>query len=107
MSNTESSPFTPQVIEAVTAHMNTDHPEDNLLIARSLGGMPEATSATMIGIDPQGARFAAVVNGTTTEFDVPWAVEITERATIRHEVVRMYHEACAAMGVTPRDAEEH
>ncbi|MEO9165905.1 MAG: DUF2470 domain-containing protein, partial [Aquihabitans sp.] len=73
----------------------------------SLGGLPEATSATMTGIDPQGARFAAVVGGTTTEFDVPWVVEITERATIRHEVVRMYHEACTALGVNPRDAEEH
>lgn len=107
LSNTEPSPFTPQVIEAVTAHMNTDHPEDNLLIARSLGGLPTATAATMIGLDPQGARFAAHVDGTTTEFDVPWAVEITERATIRHEVVRMYHEACEALGITPRGAGEH
>ncbi len=107
MSNTDSSLFTPPVIAAVTAHMNTDHPEDNLLIARSLGGLPEATSATMVGLDPQGARFAAEVDGDTTEFDVPWAVEVTERVTIRHEVVRMYHEACVALGVTPRDAEEH
>ena len=107
MSNTEASPFTPQVIEAVTAHMNTDHPEDNLLIARSLGGLPEATSATMTGLDHQGAHFAAEVDGTSTAFEVPWSVEVTERVTIRQEVVRMYHEACAALGVTPRDAEEH
>lgn len=107
MSHTEPSPFTPQVIQAVTAHMNTDHPEDNLLIARSLGSQPDATAATMIGMDPQGARFAADVDGTSVEFDVPWAVEITERATIRQEVVRMYHDACAALGVAPRGAEEH
>ena len=107
MSNTESSLFTPPVIEAVTAHMNTDHPEDNLLIARSLGGLPGAASATMVGLGPHGARFAAEVDGAVIEFDVPWAVPVTERATIRHEVVRMYHEACTALGVTPRGEGEH
>lgn len=100
-------PFSPEVVLAVTTHMNTDHPEDNLLIVRSLGGQPQATAATMAGYDEAGARFEATVGGTPVEAVVPWAVPITERATIRHEVVRMYHEACAALGVTPRGAGEH
>lgn len=87
--------------------MNSDHPEDNLLIARSLGGLPDATSAAMTGYDESGANFSAVVNGTETPFTVPWQVEITERVMIRHEMVRMYHEACQALGVAPRDAAEH
>ena len=107
MSSTEASPFTPPVVAAVTAHMNTDHPEDNLLIARSLGGLPEATSAVMTGLDADGARFSAEVDGASSEFTVPWAGPVTERPHIRHEVVRMYHEACEALGVTPRSAEEH
>lgn len=100
-------PFTPDVVAAVTAHMNTDHPEDNLLIARSLGGVPDATDATMADVSPAGATFRVVSGGAEQDVTVPWTVEVTERATIRHEVVRMYHEACAALGVTPRSAEEH
>ena len=107
MSSPSAPPFTPDVVAAVTAHMNGDHPEDNLLIARSLGGLPDATEATLAGLDPTGARFAAVVAGEPVEASVPWAVPVTERATIRHEFVRMYHEACDALGVTPRGAGEH
>lgn len=98
-------PFHPEVVLAVTSHMNTDHPEDNLLIVRSLGGRPHASAATMTGYDEAGARFDAVVDGASVEALVPWAVPITERATIRQEVVRMYQEACAALGVEPRTAE--
>jgi len=108
MSDVASAPqFSADVIAAVTAHMNTDHPEDNLLIVRSLGGLPDATSATMAGYDEVGAQFDAEVGGSVTRAVVPWAVPITERATIRQEVVRMYHDACAALGVEPRRAGEH
>ncbi|MBX3313950.1 MAG: DUF2470 domain-containing protein [Actinobacteria bacterium] len=106
MSNA-TSPFTPEVVAAVTAHMNTDHPEDNLLIARSLGGAPDATGATMADVSPAGATFRVTSGDGERDVTVPWAVEVTERATIRHEVVRMYHEACDALGVTPRGAEDH
>lgn len=97
----------PEVVAAVTAHMNADHPEDNLLIVRSLGGRPDATAATMAGLDGAAAWFDAEVGGETVRVPVAWSVPITERATIRTEVVRMYHEACAALGVEPRAAGEH
>lgn len=102
-----AAPFTPDVVAAVTAHMNSDHPEDNALIAEALGGAAGTTSATLIDISPAGATFLAVTGDGEQEVTVPWAVEVTERATIRHEVVRMYHEACAALGVEPRQAGEH
>lgn len=101
------APFTPDVVAAVTAHMNSDHPEDNALIAEALGGVAGTTSATMTGISPAGATFLAVTDDGEREVTVPWAIEIAERADIRHEVVRMYHEACAALGVEPRQAGEH
>lgn len=105
--SSSTAPFTPEIIGAVTAHMNTDHPEDNLLIARSLGAVPTATSAVMTGLDPAGAHFQATTDAGPVDFTVPWAIEITERASFRHEVVRMYHEACAALGVEPRGAGDH
>lgn len=108
MSSAGSPPFTPDVVAAVTAHMNADHPEDNLLIVQALGGLPAATSASLVGVDPAGAHFAAeLADGTSASATVAWAGPVTERVAIRHEVVRMYHEACTALGVEPRAAEEH
>ena len=107
MTGTDDDPFSPQVEAAVVAHMNGDHTEDNLLIVRSLGGLAEATEARMTAISPDGAVFEGVVDGAPQEVVVPWAVPVTERSTIRVEVVRMYQEACAALGIEPRRAGEH
>lgn len=107
MTDAPPDPFDPQVSAAVAAHMNGDHAEDNLLIVRSLGGRPAATAAVMTGVRPDGAVFEATVDGAPVEAVVPWAQAITDRGAIRVEVVRMYHEACAALGVEPRQAGEH
>ena len=107
MSDATTDPFSPEISAAVTAHMNGDHIEDNLLIARSLGGQPEATAAVMTGVGPQGAAFDATVDGAPVAFTVPWQSPITDRGAIRVEVVRMYHEACEQLGVAPRQAGEH
>lgn len=97
-----TDPFTPEVVRAVTTHMNEDHPEDTLLICRALGGAPEATAARMTGIDGQGGDYAVTVGGRERVLRIPWSVPLTERAQIRREVVRMYREACARLGVRPR-----
>ena len=107
MTDAPPDPFSPQVSAAVAAHMNGDHADDNLLIARSLGGQPTASAATMTGVRPDGAVFDATVDGAPVAVVVPWAGPITDRGAIRVEVVRMYHEACAALGVEPRQAGEH
>lgn len=102
-----STTFAPEVVAAVCAHMNDDHVEDSLLIVRSLGARPEATAASMTGLDDTHAIFVATVDGSDVEVLVPWSETISERAQIRAEVVRMYHEACAALGIEPRAAAEH
>jgi len=102
-----STQFAPEVVEAVCRHMNEDHVEDSLLIVRSLGGRPDATVAAMTGMDDTAAIFTATVDGVEQELRVPWSEQITERPQIRAEVVRMYHEACAALGIEPRAAAEH
>jgi putative heme iron utilization protein len=107
MTDAPSDPFSTQVSAAVAAHMNGDHAEDNLLIARSLGGQPSATAARMTGVRADGAVFEATVDGGPVEVVIPWAEPISDRGAIRVEVVRMYHEACAALDVEPRQAGEH
>lgn len=100
-----TSPFSPAVVAAVTAHMNGDHPEDTLLICRALGGAPDATSARMTGLDGEGGDYAVTVDGTERTVRVPWSGPLTERPQIRAEVVRLYQESCARLGVAPR--QEH
>lgn len=84
------------------AHMNGDHPEDNLLIARAFGD-PDATSATMIDLDQAGGRWTYTVGGHSESVTVPWSTTISERAEIRREVVVMYDRACEKLGITPRE----
>ena len=48
--------FDDAVISGVTRHMNEDHADDTLLIARALGARPGATDARMIGLDNDGGE---------------------------------------------------
>jgi heme oxygenase (biliverdin-producing, ferredoxin) len=102
------TPFTPEVVGAITRHMNEDHAADSLLIVRMIGGLPEATAAVMTGLDATGADFACWVDervagqadghadgqaGQPLVVRIPWSERLTERAQVRAEVVRLYGEA--------------
>lgn len=95
--------FEPAVVEAVLAHMNDDHLEDNLLIVQAFGA-PEATAAAMAGVDAEAGTWEVVgPEGPMGEVRVPWpGGRITERGEIRREVVALYDAACAALGVEAR-----
>ncbi|GGK96324.1 DUF2470 domain-containing protein [Mangrovihabitans endophyticus] len=98
-----SDVFEPEVVAQVARHMNDDHAGDNVTIVRGLGGVPEATAARMSGMDADGIEFAAAVDGVEVPVRIPFAERLTDRAQIRVAVVRIYHEACAALGVPPHD----
>lgn len=97
--------FAADEVAAILRHMNSDHPEDGLVMCQALGGQPEATSALVTGVDKAGIDFEAVVSGSPVAVRLPWARQLEARAEVRGEVVRLYHEACAALGVAPREAE--
>ncbi len=87
------SGFPDEVVEAVCAHMNGDHQDDNLTIVRAFG-TPEATSATMTGLDSEGGTWLAACPDGDREVRVGWPIgRISERAEIRHQVVAL-HELC-------------
>ena len=94
--------FTPGVVDAIKRHMNVDHAEDSVLICRTLGGQPEATAAMMRGMDADGIDFIVQTPGAPVDIRIPWSRRLTERAEVRAEVVRMYQESCAALGVDAR-----
>ena len=94
--------FTPEVVAAIMRHMNGDHADDSVLICRALGGQPAATAATMTGMDAQAIDFSATVDSQDVAVRIPFSHRLSERAEVRAEVTRMYHEACALLGVPAR-----
>jgi len=93
--------FTPEVVAQIARHMNDDHAEDNVLIVRGLGGIGTATAARMSGLDRDGMDFDATVNGIAVPVRIPFSERLTERRQVRGEAVRMYQQACAALGIAP------
>jgi putative heme iron utilization protein len=97
-----TDPFSDDVVAQIARHMNDDHADDNLLIVRGLGGVSSATTARMSGMDADGMEFAAAVDGVEVPVRIPFRSRLTQRREVRAEAVRMYHDACAALGVDPR-----
>ena len=96
-----TDPFPPEVVDQIARHMNDDHADDNVLIVRGLGGATTATKARMSGLDADGMDFAAAVNGVEVPVRIPFSERLTERRQVRAEAVRMYRDACSALGITP------
>ena len=94
--------FPPEVVAQIARHMNDDHADDNVLIVRGLGGATGATAARLDDMDADGMDFAAAVNGVEVPIRIPFRERLTERRQVRAEAVRMYQDACAALGVAPR-----
>ena len=93
--------FDAQTVTAVLTHMNEDHPDDNLLIARAFGDQG-ATDAVMVGLDRSAGIWTYTLDGAPHELSVPWSHAISERPEIRREVVVLYDAACEKLGVEPR-----
>jgi len=98
------SDFTPEIVDAVLHHMNDEHNDDNLLIAQAFGST-DAWAATMVGLDGGGGTWSYLIGDDEREVTVPWSVKITERAEIRREIVVLYDNACAILGVPARPHE--
>lgn len=94
MQHPPSGWFPDEVLAAVVAHMNEDHRDDSLSIVRTLGGLPDATGATVRALDPAGVVFGVDLgSGPGPDVMVPWQSTPRERADIRHELVRMTEES--------------
>ena len=94
--------FSPDIVDAVLAHMNDDHRDDNVLIVRAFAGR-NADTAVMADLDSRGGTWRYHFEGEDHELHLPWSSgEITERPEIRREIVVLYDAACTQLGVEPR-----
>lgn len=97
--------FDDAVITAVTSHMNDDHIEDSMIVAKAFG-YPEATASKMVGLDAHAGVWHVTDAAGEHELRVEWpGGEITERPQVRRQVVEIYKAACKKLGVSAR--EEH
>jgi len=96
--------FDDAVTAAVLAHMNGDHDDDNLLIARAHLPGSDVIAATMVGFDGEGGEWRAQrAAGEEIEIRVSWpGGPITERPQVRREIVALYDQACRILQVQPR-----
>ena len=95
--------LTADVVDAVLAHMNGDHPEDCAVICRALGDRPGTTEARMTGMDLEAIELLATDADGDHVVRIPFSEPLAERAQVRAEVARMYHESAAALGLPPRE----
>jgi hypothetical protein len=94
--------FSPDIVDAVLAHMNDDHRDDNVLIVKAFAAR-DIDSAVMSDLDHRGGTWRYTSEGEEHELHVPWSSgEITERPEIRREIVVLYDAACEQLGVEPR-----
>ncbi len=93
--------FEPAVVTAVLAHMNGDHADDNLLIARAFGSST-ATACRMIGFDGDAGSWSYTVGSAESTLRIPWSAPITQRPEIRSEIVALTARAHERLGSTPR-----
>lgn len=97
--------FDADVTAAVLRHMNGDHTDDNLLIARAFSASDGGaiTEAVMTGFDGDGGRWDVTRDGVTSELTVAWpGGPIADRPAVRREVVAIYDAACERLGIEPR-----
>lgn len=93
--------FAPEIVDAVLKHMNDDHTDDNLIIARAFSDRPDSvTSAVMSDCDGEAGVWDVTVDGAQTQLRIPWpGGPISERPEIRREVVALYNAAYERLGI--------
>ncbi|MEW1962664.1 DUF2470 domain-containing protein [Microbacterium sp. NPDC077644] len=97
--------FDADVTGAILGHMNGDHSDDNLLIARAFASASDVpiTASVMTDLDGDGGVWRITRAGIPEELRVPWpGGSIDERPAVRREVVALYDAACEKLGLEPR-----
>lgn len=77
-------------------HLNDDHADSLLLIARVTGGRTDASSASAIGLDRYGLDLLAHGERGTGRVRVPWPTEVSSGPDIRTASVALVRAARAA-----------
>jgi heme oxygenase (biliverdin-IX-beta and delta-forming) len=91
----EADPLVGEPAVSVLSHMNTDHADSLIVMARTLGGRPDATEAVMTAVDRYG--FDLVVAGPRgrAAARIAFGSRLTSVEEVRPEMVRLVRAARA------------
>jgi putative heme iron utilization protein len=80
------------------AHLNEDHDDALLDMARAIGGCPEATAARCVDADRTGLDLVATTADGEIDVRVPYDEPIDGPEGLRKATVKLAHRARAALG---------
>ena len=81
---------------AAIAHMNEDHADANLAYVQGLADLPDATAATLIGLDRYGLTLRADTPAGPRMARVPFPEPLTEGKQVRPAVIALLKDARAS-----------
>ena len=86
-----------EVAEGVIEHMNNDHSDANIAYVRVLAGLPEATDASMVGIDRYGVTLRADSPAGPRMARVPFLCALESGDDARPAVIELLELARASL----------
>ncbi len=88
-----SDVITPAVSDRICQHMNEDHAEAIVLYAKIFGNSPEAETATMDSIDPQGMNLTANIKGETVPVRIEFNHTLQDSEDAHQTLIAMVKQA--------------
>lgn len=85
--------ITPEISDRICKHMNEDHGEAIVLYAKVFGNSPDAESAEMVAIDPQGMDLTAQVEGKETPVRIKFDHTLTDSEDAHQTLITMVKQA--------------
>lgn len=84
-----SDPITPVISDRICQHMNEDHASAIVLYAKVFGSTPNAETAQMSSIDPQGMNLAVQINGETVPIRIEFDHTLQDSEDAHHTLIDM------------------
>jgi len=85
--------ITPAISDRICKHMNEDHAEAIVLYAKAFGNSPDAESAKLVAIDPQGMDLTAQVAGKETAVRIAFDHTLQDSEDAHQTLISMVKQA--------------
>jgi len=85
--------ITPAISDRICKHMNEDHAEAIVLYAKAFGNSPDAESAKLVAIDPQGMDLTAQIAGEETTLRIKFDHTLQDSEDAHQTLISMVKQA--------------
>lgn len=85
--------ITPAISDRICKHMNEDHADAVLLYSKVFGNTPNATSAKMESIDPEGMNLISETDGQFSPIRITFDHTLKDSEDAHHTLIAMIKQA--------------